>query len=150
MLDRDVTQTPRRQHGWHSRNLDEGKLLGAIKRTDHTKTGATPVEFRETLTRICDIAIPKKKRFTNRKPAYWWNQEIAGLRKISIQRRRMYMRTAKRNLPLLTEQMWRVYRESKKELRNAIKNAKRDSWKKLCNDVDKDIWGDGYKLVMKI
>lgn len=150
MLDRDVTQTPRRQHGWHSRNLDEGKLHSAIKRIDHTKTGTTPIEFRETLTRICDIAIPKKKSFPNRKPAYWWNQEIAGLRKISNQRRRMYMRTAKRNLPLLTEQMWRVYRESKKELRNAIKNAKRDSWKKLCNDVDQDIWGDGYKLVMKM
>lgn len=94
--------------------------------------------------------MKKKKTISNRKSTYRWNQEIARLREISIQRRRSYIKSAKRNHPLLVEKLWRDYKESKKELTNSIKVAKWDTWKKLCNEVDKDIWGDGYKLAIKM
>lgn len=145
-----VLRTSRKQLGWQNSKMNEDKLRNAMERIEYTNIDTTSAEFTNALTRICDLAIPKKKNIRNRKPVYWWNQTIAQLRETSIQRRRLYIRSAKKNIPFLSQQLWKVYKESKKALRNAIKTAKRDSWKKLCNEVDKDIWGTGYKLVIKI
>lgn len=42
------------------------------------------------------------------------------------------------------------YITSKKDLRKLINASKREHWRKLCNELDKDIWGgQGYKMAMK-
>ncbi|XP_025271322.1 uncharacterized protein LOC112639962 [Camponotus floridanus] len=42
----------------------------------------------------------------------------------------------------------KLYKEAKKELSQAIYNAKENSWKELIREIDKDPWGISYKLVM--
>ncbi|XP_066244841.1 uncharacterized protein [Euwallacea similis] len=39
------------------------------------------------------------------------------------------------------------YVRTKKILKESIRNAKGDAWKKLCNDLEADVWGLGYKIV---
>lgn len=41
------------------------------------------------------------------------------------------------------------YKEERKLLRKIICKSKADKWRKLCNDLEQDIWGDGYKIVMR-
>lgn len=41
------------------------------------------------------------------------------------------------------------YKQHRKKLKTAILKSKQLSWSKVCDDVDKDIWGMGYRLVMK-
>lgn len=39
----------------------------------------------------------------------------------------------------------RAYKEKKKKLKKLI----REKWDELCNKLDEDIWGDGYRIVKK-
>ncbi|XP_070071122.1 uncharacterized protein [Drosophila takahashii] len=41
------------------------------------------------------------------------------------------------------------YKKAKKDLNIAIRKSKINKWKCLCNDVNSDPWGLGYKIVMK-
>ncbi|KAI5748206.1 hypothetical protein M8J77_023050 [Diaphorina citri] len=41
------------------------------------------------------------------------------------------------------------YFKSKKELRIAINVSKRKAWEKLCDDLNRNIWGSAYKIVCK-
>ncbi|KAK9729789.1 hypothetical protein QE152_g15719 [Popillia japonica] len=41
------------------------------------------------------------------------------------------------------------YKERKKELRKLIVISKREHWHKLCNELNNDVWGEGYRIVVK-
>ncbi|KAK9695679.1 hypothetical protein QE152_g32402 [Popillia japonica] len=41
------------------------------------------------------------------------------------------------------------YKEHKKELRKLIRASKKEQWDKLCEDLNRDVWGDGYKIAIK-
>lgn len=133
--------------GWNARKLDYQKLKNALDNLEDD--GRTVNDFSRTLTKLCDVSMPKKKIVTRRKPVYWWTQEIAELRKDCMKSRRVYLRSVRRNQPQVTQQLWDVYKERQKELRNCIRNAKRTSWKNLLSTIDNDIFGDGYKIAMR-
>ncbi|XP_074034511.1 uncharacterized protein [Leptinotarsa decemlineata] len=137
------------RQGWQVKKLDRQKLNDILDSSNDNPIISTPKEFTEKLNKICDKVMPKKKSGSLRKPNYWWNNDIALLRKQCHQKRREYTRNVRR-LTLMENQIhWDHYMESKRTLRNAIKKSKRDCWKKLCEEVDRDIWGDGYKIAMK-
>lgn len=106
-------------------------------------------ELTKKLTDICDLVMPKKRRANGRRAAYWWNQEIAQLRNECHRKRREYTRNVRRKPLAESLLLWENYKESKRTLRNTIKQAKRDCWKLLLEKVDEDIWGDGYRIVMR-
>lgn len=149
-MDKGVIKEATKQRGWQVRSLNQQKLINATDRITCKATHVTSAEYTSQLIQICDEAMQKRKKFAKRQPAYWWTSNIGQLRKASIHCRRLYTRSVRRNSPEVIEQLWKDYKESKKTLRNAIKAAKRESWKKLCSKIDTDIWGDGYKLVMKM
>ncbi|XP_060516767.1 uncharacterized protein LOC132696115 [Cylas formicarius] len=111
--------------------------------------GPSARDFSEELATLCDISMPKKRSFRNKQPAYWWNSEIAELRRDCINKRWKYTRTVKHGIIRDTPRTWEEYRESKIALRDKIKKAKKECWTRLLDDVDRDIWGDGYKIAMK-
>lgn len=41
------------------------------------------------------------------------------------------------------------YKNTRKMLRIIIKKATNVNWKTICDRVNCDIWGDGYKIIMK-
>ena len=66
----------------------------------------------------CDASMPRR-RPGGRKPVYWWTSEIAELRK-----------------------------DAKNRLAKAIRQSKASCLRSLRDDVNKDPWGLGYKVVM--
>lgn len=41
------------------------------------------------------------------------------------------------------------YKEQKEALKTAVLNSKQAAWSKVCQDIDDDIWGMGYNIVME-
>lgn len=98
------------------------------------------------LTKACDTSMPVQKTKRNKRAMYWWNQEIADLRKKNLKLRREWQRakSMQEKLAKAVEQ-----KAAKKELRYAINRSKAECWNKLREDTNQDPWGMGYKLVTK-
>lgn len=132
--------------GWQTKKLDQRKLQEAVETLGEIENSRALTDM---LKKLCDLVMPKKKRGHGRRATYWWNEEISQLRKECLRKRRVYTRNARRKPLAESLVLWENYKESKRTLRNAIKKAKRECWKLLLEDVDNDIWGDGYKIAMK-
>ena len=82
---------------------------------------------------------------------YWWNEEIETKRKECIKLRRKLTRWKGKiphNIPVLEE--WeRSYKLCRKVLRRLIEKSKLNNWKALCNELNENLWGNGYKIAMK-
>lgn len=122
------------------------KIEEAVARmTDNPEIG---MKF---LQDICEELFKKKRPRSDRKPAYWWNSEIDALRKSCLAARRKLVRengrrtrTGDQVITLRNE-----YYAKKKELRNKICESRETEWRKLCEELNNDIWGAGYKIVCK-
>lgn len=104
----------------------------------------------ESLTRIikeaCNVTFKKKSSSTKYKKVYWWNKEISNARKNCNSSRRKMKRSRRRD-PTLAEAAMLEYRNMKEILKSQISKAKESKWKELVEEVDKDPWGKGYKIV---
>lgn len=135
--------------GWSMRNVDSNQLkqeTHAIAENDDTTTADG---LSQALTTLCNRLLRKKANRERRRPAYWWSEEIAQLRRECNRARRVYTRSGKNCGQEIRQRLWSRHAAKRKILKNAIMKAKRSSWKLLCNEVDEDIWGKGYKIVMK-
>ncbi|KAL0121307.1 hypothetical protein PUN28_008759 [Cardiocondyla obscurior] len=100
----------------------------------------------ETVTRACDMSMPRvKHRF--RRSAYWWSDQIAALRRDAIRTSRKVTRS-RDNQDRRAEAL-ATYKEARKTLRTAIRKAKEESWTELIEALDDDPWGRAYKIVCK-
>ncbi|KAI5711061.1 hypothetical protein M8J75_013708 [Diaphorina citri] len=105
----------------------------------------------EITTEACDRVLPKKKMGNNKwKPVPWWTENINTLRKDCIRRRRILTRSKKRlDDPEAIEKLLKEYKDAKTKLNSEIRNSRETEWKTICNEVEDDIWGRGYKIVTK-
>lgn len=140
---------PKQNKGWLIKKLDKQKLVIESLLIEQNVTTTTADGFTAVLKKLCDKCMPKKKSQFRKRPAYWWNDNIANLRKDCIKARRIFSRIVIRNDDEEIERKWREYQLRRKRLRNAIKLAKRSCWEALRKDIDTDIWGNGYKIAMK-
>ena len=100
------------------------------------------------MCRACDASMPRRKQRKNQRPAFWWNSEISAMRNSCKKQRRKAQRVRKRKRPEQEEEEDR-YKDARKLLRNATKQSKRQCWKALCADVDRDSWDTPYRLVVR-
>lgn len=98
------------------------------------------------ITQACNTSMRKRKRGVNKSPVYWWNDEIAELRKDCIRARRCYVRTRGRPNNDLHHQ---ILKTKKKALKSAIRRSKRTCFLNICDDVENNPFGLAYKLVTK-
>lgn len=49
----------------------------------------------------------------------------------------------------IKEQLYNNYKAKKDTLAKEIEEAKRQSWRKLVDDLGEDIWGMAYKIMRK-
>lgn len=141
-------QSPIKAEGWQTKKLNVDKVreeISALRWEGQITAG----NFSSKLKELCDKAMPRRATVRNLKPVYWWNKEIAKARNECIQKRRTYTRAAKRSNLVVTTHLWNELQKSRTILRGEIKTSKRRMWKKLCDDIDRDIWGEGYKILMK-
>lgn len=131
---------------WKVRQLDRDSLLetvGAQKHLVATEQGAGGKcrALMELVTRACDAAMPRRGKAPPKRKVYWWNTEVADLRKGCLTARRRAQRK------FCSPADAAVYREMRKLLTAAIKRSKDTCWRELCQDVDRDPWGLPYKIV---
>ncbi|XP_052740749.1 putative 115 kDa protein in type-1 retrotransposable element R1DM [Bicyclus anynana] len=144
------------QLGWKLNEIDQEKMVEILKKDENEIS--TPEELVVLTTRACDKAMPKKG-LPRKSPVYWWNREIGEKRKYCTSCRRKYTRERRKNKrgPINTDgaadqgiqKKREEYKSAKIALQIAIMKSKTEEWKKLCDEVDKDTWGLGYKIVTK-
>lgn len=105
--------------------------------------------FRDTMTAICDVAMPRSS-CSKRRAVYWWSQEIAELRQVCLRMRRQYLRARRRRraTPDEVARAYEHYRITKKALHIAIMDAKARSWRELLEGLDRNPWGRPYRVVL--
>lgn len=153
-----ATNSVERQHRWDLAKLNKPRLVEFLQNasdpSSELRRGLSGKQRTEALVestmslikRACDASMPAKKQRGSRKSVYWWTEEIAELRRTCLRLRRRAQR--ERNAAEV-EARSNEYKTARKTLRNAIKNSKRQCWRKLCEEVDRDPWGLGYKIVTK-
>ncbi|KAG5324468.1 PO11 protein, partial [Pseudoatta argentina] len=99
---------------------------------------------------ISDVTMPRRG-LSRRPTTYWWNQEIADLRRsCNACRRRLMRARAKRNTSRESlRELWDALREARRSLRRAIVRSKIKLWTELVDDLDRDPWGMPYRVVLK-
>lgn len=137
-------EKPKRQ-GWRIHTLDKIGLDQEIERWKNSVPDAGIDDFVEELKLACNLCMKKSSPNKGKKAAYWWTEEIAELRRECVKARRVYLRN---HVDTTEESQNRQnYKEKKKALRKAIQRSKEDCWAKMCEDIDNDPWGTGYKIV---
>lgn len=139
---------------WSIKDLDENRLLAALqvgvwsKRSSENSSLGEEVEWlRRSITDACDTSMPRVKP-NRRKAAYWWLSEIADLRRNTVRTRRLYTRARRRGDQTEVEERYQEYREARKSLRNAVRDAMSKAWEELLLTLDEDPWGRPYKIVL--
>ncbi|XP_074041805.1 uncharacterized protein [Leptinotarsa decemlineata] len=134
--------------GWQTKKLNREKLHSILNELEENETVYAPENFSKNLVQICDKVMPRTRKGICKKPVYWWNHEIASLRKECLKKRREYRRNCRTISLSAREILWESYKASKKCIRNRIKKAKQDCWITLRDSIDRDIWSDCYKIAM--
>ena len=140
-----------RPQGWKVTS-DKMKKFGEMlaRRTRVPETCTSADLFTACVTKACNDAFPKKRRCPPGKTqVYWWSEEIGNLRRICLAARRSSTRANKTGLSEEErESKWREYKESRKTLRYAIKKAKGLAWDQIVEDLNDDIYGQAYRIVV--
>ena len=102
--------------------------------------------YSEAVIGTCNDVLPLKKPPPMKKSVYWWNEEIANIRKECSKIRRKLKKT-KRNSGK-KRALIQTLREKRKELRNAIRSSKRQKWEELLGELNSDPWSKAYRIVM--
>lgn len=131
---------------WKKKLLDENLLGDTFEWITGDVEAMTATKLTRALTNACDVAMPRSNRCkVTRTPAYWWNDEIASLRAECLKTRRQAQRARDE---VAREARRIIHKEAKAKLRHAVKASKKHCFQKLCEDADRDPWGDAYRMVM--
>ncbi|XP_070142338.1 uncharacterized protein [Drosophila kikkawai] len=148
IAENEVTTVAPTRKGWNANRLDKEMLIREIyARLNRQRGGNIISNNMTTIRQACKAAIPKMGNPRRQgQEAYWWTQEIKALRETCIKNRRRLTRARRKSIFTQEESQ---FKKSKKDLNIAIRKTKTEKWKRLCNDVNSDPWGLGYKIVMK-
>ena len=94
----------------------------------------------QVIVEACEASMPRRPANNYRKPAYWWNEELAGLRRDCNKRRRIHQRARRRNQPNVSE-MEEAYKQARRTIRIAIQLSKNGCCEKLIGSINQDPWG---------
>lgn len=135
---------------WRYDDKKKDKFKEVLKKILNTND-PDPKQCTLSIQKAAEKVFGNKEGKSHRKPVYWWNEEISNLRILSHQKKRKMVRTNKTRHVSLEEKniLRREYYKSKDKLRIAINLSKRKAWENLCTDLNRNIWGNAYKIVCK-
>ena len=99
--------------------------------------------YKQAMEKACEGATRREPN-NKRRRVYWWTEEVATKRKECFVARRIFQRNRGKEREEETQE---VYKTAKKNLKKAINETKREKWKKLCQQLDNDPWGQAYRIV---
>lgn len=131
---------------WNAKSLDR-EAFEVMMEGEGLNAG-TPNSMADSLmvlvTEACNASMTRSQQTKKgHKETHWWTSEIAELRKNCHRARRLAQR-AQNDRENLGEQ----YRLARRRLRKAIKSSKKRCNLELCEEVNRDLWGRPYQVVM--
>lgn len=146
----NTPQPLNRRRRWAVNKLNRPPAIELLKDAERKEEGNPDTELSTTLLEICNNTMPKPWHNNKRKQVYWWNEDIAQQRKRCLVWRRKMTR-AHNNADTVEEyEATRVeYKTAKRELKALIRSAKKNKWTEICDAVEEDPCGIGYKIVAK-
>ena len=121
----------------------ESELRGA-DRTNYDR-------YLQTVIDCCNDAFPKRKTNPGGKSeVYWWCEELRLKRRACLRSRRELTRANRRGDAARKTEAAGHYKTIRREYNHAILRAKKKSWRDMLNDLDRDEWGQGYRIIIKI
>ena len=140
------TTGPTMSRRWAPATFDRDTFLCTLKRVRCEGTaGEKAQDLTQAIIAACDASMVKKVNARGRPPIYWWNEDIAIIRRECLRARRLHQRAV--GGPRFQE-LSATYAQKRKQLKTAIKAAKRTCWRDFCEEVEQDPWGRPYKTVM--
>jgi hypothetical protein len=131
---------------WKTKNLNEGLLCASFGLATRNKGVLLPTELTLHVIDACDMSMPRQVAYQRqRKSAFWWNDDIAACRAKCIKARR---RAQRARTDILRSEYSKAYKLMRKQLKIAIRTSKKEKFKELCEEVDTNPWGLGYKNAM--
>jgi len=143
--------------GWSKRNRDD-EALAQYFRSTRPETGEGPIGVTKALASAaglddflrgaCEASMPRQRPGPpGKRPVYWWSEGLAELRRKCLALRRVYQNQLRRAGQHGAQEARFGFCNARKDLRSAIREAKKKCWSDLCNQVEDDPWGKPYKLV---
>jgi hypothetical protein len=103
-----------------------------------------------SVTSACNQSMPRKHPPRNgRPPVYWWNPDIAAIRRKCVAARRRILRARRRSGHVALPEMEDELRAARRKLKSAIATSKNQAWDDLIQEVEDDPWGRPYRMVLK-
>lgn len=129
-------QREQAKKGWAYSKFDHQKLKDKM----HSGAPSPPVDAHsmckqavKLLTEACDACMPRVTGKSKRRPAFWWNDDIAEQRKKA---RRSYTRKRKKAGEAGSAREKETYKQQRKALSVKITAAKDKNWSELCGQVE--------------
>ncbi|CAI6356785.1 unnamed protein product [Macrosiphum euphorbiae] len=145
-------QREQAKKGWAYSKFDHQKLKDKMHSgapIPHIDAPSMCKQAVKWLTEACDACMPRVSGKSKRRPAFWWNDDIAEQRKACVKARRSYTRKRKKAGEAGSAREKETYKQQRKALSVKITAAKDRNWSELCGQVDGDPWGTPYRIVMK-
>lgn len=140
-----VSRTRTGERKWKEKAFEEDLFVEALRPESET-SGLNADLLTEIMVKACDTTFPRKREPRNeRRPAYWWNEQLSNLRASCLRARRRVQRA--RNAADLNERR-EVLRAARAALKRGIKLSKKNCYRELCRDADANPWGGAYRAVM--
>lgn len=132
---------------WKTATLDKSMLCEVFNLSTTGRDRLTPRQLTRKVTEACDMAMQRRVQPRNyRRPAYWWNDDIAALRTECNKARR---RAQRKRLHADSAHYQEVHRKAKLRLKYAIRDSKKTRFRELCEEVNNNPWGQGYQIAKK-
>ncbi|XP_060867251.1 uncharacterized protein LOC132951423 [Metopolophium dirhodum] len=123
--------------------LSTGQLLHFSNSTDVDEMA---INLNSALYAVCGLPLADNKG--KRRSVHWWSPSLSALRKTANHLRRVFQRKRRRLGAAACTDEELAAKSAKLALVKAIRNAKDQAWRQLCDDVERDPWGKPYKIVM--
>lgn len=137
-------------NGWKVDKPGYDRLKDAIQINLEMLQTVDPMSLTKAVTRACGESLCRKGFYGSRKkPVYWWTAEIGELRRECLRARRQIVRMNRQTRGMAPEWLKTAFANKRREFRKAILNSMKQRWKEVCDSVEEDVWGNGYRIVMK-
>ncbi|CAB0030775.1 unnamed protein product [Trichogramma brassicae] len=140
---------PASRRKWSARTMDRdcfGEMMSGVEVRSACPERMAD-ELMSALTRACDASMLRGDGRRRHESVYWWTEDIAECRRACLRARRLAQRARGRASEAARREDFAVARRN---LHVAIKASKHRCWKQLCDEADRDVWGqtisDGHVL----
>lgn len=137
----------REKQRWKYGTTDNYRLNQSFQEIIKNKKITETAKVIKIIQKVYKTETPKVKCDDNYNIPYWWTDKIQKLITETKQKRRGFQRAT--GSQTTRERLKEEYKEAKRNLSLEILQSKRTKWIDTCNELENDIFGDGFKIVKK-